>query len=174
MPQLQASINRGKPDMANPLESRVILVLDRNGNAVPPVLHQHEHPPAGAVDHEGSFNAVPSGLDRRGLRIGIAPSAQDPRQPDGIGAGMLQPTELSGYQSASPDSSGQEQGELGPNRLENPREWRGSSPAPGWGPTGEPQSGLPLPSYILMAQRIRIVKNKPRIMHLIMRTDENR
>jgi len=25
-------------------------------------------------------------------------------------AGMLQPTELSGYQSASPDSSGQEQG----------------------------------------------------------------
>src|SRR6266446_3556062 len=50
------------------------------------------------------------GLGWRGLHIGNCSVSAGSDSLTAISAGMLQPTELSGYQSASPDSSGQEQG----------------------------------------------------------------
>ena len=56
-----------------------------------------------------------------------------------ISAGVLQPTELSGYQSASPDSSGQEQG--GVSARLRPAASCAGQRQPRLGLTGEDQSG---------------------------------
>src|SRR5712691_7279505 len=81
MPQIEASINRGKPDTANSAEWRVILVLDRSGNAIPPVLRKHEHPPAGAVDHDAATPCRGAGLARPAHRDCSFSTRH--RQPDG-------------------------------------------------------------------------------------------
>jgi len=66
------------------------------------------HPPAGAVDHDAATPCRGAGLARPAHRDCSVRAGIDNLM--AISAGMLQPTELSGYQSASPDSSGQEQG----------------------------------------------------------------
>jgi len=84
------------------------------------------------------------GLGWRGLHIGNCSVSAGSDSLTAISAGMLQPTELSGYQSASPDSSGQEQG--GVSARLRPAASCAGQRQPISGLTGEINPDGPLPS----------------------------
>jgi hypothetical protein len=84
------------------------------------------------------------GLGWRCQLFGIAPSARGIDSLTAFAAGMLQPTELSGYQSASPDSSGQEQG--GVSARLRPAASCAGQRQPIFGLTGEIKPDCQLPS----------------------------